>query len=360
MTISATMTTPQTQPDAPVGAAWDRVPGFLNAATMGLPPRAVTEAMTDAIAEWATGKACPTAYDDLLNEARADYARLVNVPADHVAVASQVSVLVGPIAASLPDGADVLVIEGDFTSIVFPFLVQAHRGVTVRQVPREELAAHITDDTDLVVFSLAQSACGRLVDVEAVTSAARAHGALTLCDTTQAAGWMPVDASIYDMTVCGAYKWLCQPRGTAYLTISPELVPTVTPVNAGWYAGKSIWESVYGPQMDLADDASRFDVSPAWLCWVGAAAAMKVFLELDMEQVRAHGAGLADDLRTRLGEEPCGRPVVTLDDADGSRAAALAERGIVVASRGGGVRIAFHVWNTSADVDLVHAALTGR
>lgn len=341
--------------------SWDRVPGYLNAATLGLPPRPVVAAVQEAVAEWAAGRACPTRYDGYVNTARASYADLVGVPADQVAVGSQASVFAGMVAASLPDGAEVVAIEDDFTSILFPFLVQQQvdRGITVRLVPREALADAVGESTDLVVFSLAQSACGRLVDVAAVTETATRHHALTFCDTTQAAGWMPVQADLFDLTVCSAYKWLCQPRGTAYLTVRPERTDTFLPVNAGWYAGESIWDSTYGPGMRLAGDARRFDVSPAWLSWVGAAAAGEVFAELSMSRVREHVGGLADQVREALGQEPCRRPVLALPDSDGALAARLTDAGATVASRGGGVRIAFHLWNTEEDVDLVRSALTG-
>lgn len=193
-----------------------------------------------------------------------------------------------------------------------------------------------------------------------MAAAARRHGALTLCDITQAAGWLPVRADRFDLTVCSAYKWLCQPRGTAYLTVRPEVTDQLVPVNAGWYAGASVWDSCYGPAMDLAPDARRFDVSPAWLCWLGGAAAGEVFAGLDPATVRDHGSGLAAALRDRLGLEPGQRPVVTLEDPDGSRAAALEAAGVRCASRAGRVRLAFHLWNTTADVELVAGALERR
>ncbi len=346
---------------AQAARSWDRVPGYLNAATLGLPPRAVVTAMQEAVAEWAAGTACPTRYDASVNAARESYARLVGVSPDRVATGAQTSVFAGMVAASLSDGAEVVAIQDDFTSVLFPFLVQqqADRGVTVRLVPREGLPDAVAETTDLVVFSLAQSACGRLVDVAAVTEAARRHGARTFCDTTQAAGWMPVEADLFDLTVCSAYKWLCQPRGTAYLTIRPELTESLRPVSAGWYAGESIWDSTYGPGMQLAGDARRFDVSPAWLSWVGAQAAGEVFAQLSMEAVRAHVGGLADQVRETLGQEPCGRPVLALPDPDGALAGRLTGAGATVASRGGGVRIAFHLWNTQEDVDLVLRTLAG-
>ncbi|WP_256840877.1 aminotransferase class V-fold PLP-dependent enzyme [Ornithinimicrobium cryptoxanthini] len=335
---------------------WAPVPGYLNAATLGLPPRAVIEAMQQALVSWQAGEGCPVAYGEAAERARAQYADLVCVPASAVAIGSQTSVHVGTVATSLPDGAEVLCVTGEFTSMLFPFLAQQPR-ITVRQVPLAELAGAVRPSTDLVAFSLAQSSTGELADVTSITESAARHGALTLCDVTQAAGWLPVSAADFDLTVCSAYKWLCEPRGTSYLTVRPEVAARFTPNNAGWYAGQSVWDSCYGPEMALAPDARRFDVSPAWLCWVGAAAAGEVFAGLDIATVRDHDIRLANALRDRLGEEPCARPVVTLDDVDGSRAARLEAAGVRCASRAGRVRLAFHVWNTDADVDLVASAL---
>jgi selenocysteine lyase/cysteine desulfurase len=344
---------------ARVRAAFEPVPGYLNAATLGLPPRAVADATREAVTQWQQGHATATGYDDAVRAARGLYAGLVGVPVDWVAVGSQTSVFAGLVAASLPDDAEVLCVSDDFSSIVFPFLVQAERGVTVRQVPLQDLAASVTRRTTMVAFSLAQSACGSLVDAQEVVRAAREVGALTFCDLTQAAGWLPVRATDFDLTVCSAYKWLCQPRGTAYLTVRPELVGRIRPIHAGWYAGADIWASCYGPQMHLATDASRFDVSPAWLSWVGAVPALHVLSSVPTALIRDHDVALADRLRALLGQPPAGRPVVSLADPDGRIAVRLGERGAVVASRAGRVRIAFHIWNGDDDVELVAGALAG-
>jgi selenocysteine lyase/cysteine desulfurase len=338
------------------------VPGYLNAASLGLPPRTVAETLKTAVDEWSAGKASPAIYDQHVARSRELFARLVTVPTSWVAVGSQVSVLAGTVAASLPDGAEVICVEGDFSSMVYPFMVHADRGVTVRHVPIEALAESIRPQTTLVAFSVAQSACGSVVDAESVRRAAAAHGAVTFCDTTQATGWMPVDARDYDITVCSAYKWLCAPRGSAFLTLSPDLAERLPlrPINAGWYAGDSIWDSCYGPEMNLAYDARRFDVSPAWLPWAGTVPALELFASVDMQAVRDWDSRLANALRAGLGLEPADRPVVSLPDPDGAKQAALSAAGAVVAGRAGKVRIAFHLWNDESDVDLALNALAAR
>jgi selenocysteine lyase/cysteine desulfurase len=355
--VSTPAPTSATDPLTGIKVQFEPVRGYLNAATLGLPPIPVAEAVRAAVTQWQLGKATATAYDDDVRAARAAYARLVSVPGAWVSVGSQTSVIAGLVAASLPDGAEVVCIEGDFASMIFPFLVHVDRGVTVRQVALSEVASSLTERTALVAFSLVQSACGSLCDGPAITAAARTVGALTFCDITQAAGWLPVAAGDYDLTVCSAYKWLCQPRGTAYLTIRPELMERVRPIHAGWYAGEDVWGSCYGPSMHLAHDARRFDVSPAWLSWVGAVPALEVMGMVPTALIGDHNIALADELCVRTGRDAVGRPVVSLTDPTGEIAARLTERGATVASRAGLVRIAFHIWNTLEDVDLVAVAL---
>src|SRR5690606_37084343 len=136
---------------------------------------------------------------------------------------------------------------------------------SVEHVPLDSLAEAVRPGTDVVAFPLVQSADGALADADAVVRAAREGGALVVADLTQAVGWLPVHAGRFDITVTGAYKWLCAPRGSAFLAVGEEAARRLRRVHAGWYAGESVWDSVYGPPMRLAADARRFDVSPAWM-----------------------------------------------------------------------------------------------
>ncbi len=340
--------------------AFARVPGYLNAATLGLPAAATVSALQASMADWQAGRCSPVVFDGAVSRSREAYARLVHTAPGRVAVGSQTSVFVGLVAAALPRGAEVVTVEGDFASVVFPFLVQADRGVTVRQVPLEALADAIRPGTALVAYSLVQSADGRVADAPAVRAAARRVGALTLCDVTQAAGWLPVHAEDDDVTVCSAYKWLSAPRGTAFMTVGAGARELLRPIHAGWYAGESVWDSTYGPDMTLASDARRFDVSPAWFAWVGTAPALELFAAADIEAVHAHDVALANGLREPLGLPAADSAVVALADPEGRARAALEAAGCVVAGRAGKVRIAFHVWNDEDDVQrAVRALLPG-
>ena len=193
-------------------AEFDAAVTYLDTATFGLPPRRSWTALQQALAQWRAGTAQAVAYDLPLAAARSAYARLAGVDPSVVAVGSQVSVFAGLIAANLPGGSEVLTATGDFTSILFPFYAQSGRGIRIREAPLERIAESITSRTTLVAVSAVQSADGRVADLDALHAASGATGARVLLDTTQAVGWLPVDASHFAYTACGGYKWLLSQR----------------------------------------------------------------------------------------------------------------------------------------------------
>ena len=329
--------------------------GYLAVASIGIPPRSAVDALTADLTAWAAGFRDPEGYDAVVESARASYGRLANVPVDRIAQGSQTSVLASLVAAAVPVGAEVLCIDGDFSSIMFPFLQRPD--IRVRTVPLEALADSITDDTWLVNFSLVQSRSGIVSDENAILEAAARHNAYTMCDFTQAAGVIPVDASRYDVTVCHTYKWLCSPRGVAFMTLSERFDPIMTPLQAGWYAGDDVWRSTYGPAMALAPTARRFDVSPAWQAWIGAEQSLALFADLDIAEIWQHASALGDALCDAVGIPQQHQAIVTWADPDGENIARLMEAGVRISGRAGRLRASFHLWNTLADVELVAGIL---
>lgn len=348
------MTLVATDTLTPLRAQFGDAAGYLAACTAGLP----TLGTRVAVAADLAGRPNVLEYCRAVEATRAHFATLVGVATDRVAIGSQTSVQVSVLAAALPDGAEVLVPEDEFSSLVLPF-IHAGRGIRVRTAPVRTLASAITANTALVAFSLVQSASGEVADLDAICAAASASGARTLCDATQAVGWLPVDASRVDALVCHAYKWLCAPRGVSFLTLTEAYARTLRPVHAGWYAGDDPWSSCYGGDAELAGCARRFDVSPAWQAFVGAEPALAAFAAADMTEVHTYVTGLATAFRLRLGlvEPERASAIVTWPDASGQDLARLTAAGITASGRNGSARVAFHVFNDEADVDRAVAAL---
>ncbi len=334
---------------------------YLNTASYGLTPARSAAAMHRAIDEWRVGDL--SGQEPAVVAARGSFARLVGVPADRVAVGSAASVHAGLIAAGLPAGAEVLVAEGDFSSLVNPFTVR--RDLKVRTVPLERVADEIRPGTTLAAVSSVQSADGRVADLAAIREAAARHGTRTLVDATQSVGWLPIRAAEFDYVMCAAFKWLMCPRGTAFLVVSESAAAELPPVFAGWAAGEDPWMSTYGPVTELATSARRFDASPAFLSYVGAAESLALVEEIGVEAIEAHDLALARRFETGLGELghrpiPNGGSAIVSVPGLGDAADDLAAAGVSLSARAGNLRASFHLYNSPADVDRVLEALAGR
>ncbi|MFE2328341.1 aminotransferase class V-fold PLP-dependent enzyme [Streptomyces sp. NPDC059385] len=333
---------------------------YLNTASCGVLPRSAVAAVRE-LAE-AAGAGIPAGFGDFdrVGRVRAAFARLVGVDAGRVALGSAVSTHGGLVATSLPSGAEVLCAEGDFASVINPFVVRGD--LKVRFAPLEALAEAVGSDTALVAVSAVQSADGRAVDLAAVHAATTAHGARMLVDATQAVGWLPFDASPYDYTVTGGYKWLLGGRGASYLTVSEEAQHTLTPINAGWVAAESVWDSIYGPMPQLAEGARRFDETPAFLAYHAAEPSLALLERIGIEAVHAHDTALAARYRAglaRLGHEPVpGEGAIVSVPGLADRGPALLAAGIATSARAGSLRASFHLYNTEADVDRLLDALS--
>jgi len=336
---------------------WDAEPGYLDTASYGLPPRPGWDALQAALAGWRAGRASWEEWAAAGERARHSFARLVAADPTDVAVGSQVSSLVGLIAAAVPEGSRVVVPDVEFASNLFPWMVHADRGIEVVTVPTGRIVEAIDERTTVVAFSVVQSSSGEVADLAAISAAARAYGATTVVDATQAVGWLPVDSRQADVLVSAAYKWLMSPRGSAFMVITPELAERVRPLAAGWFAGDDVHASYYGPPLRLAKDARRFDVSPGWFDWVGAAATLAVVEDIGVAAIHRHDVALANRFRTGLGLPPGDSAIVSVD-WDGA-AERLARAGIRAATRAGSLRASFHCYTTESDVDAAVGALTG-
>ncbi|WP_420032968.1 aminotransferase class V-fold PLP-dependent enzyme [Streptomyces sp. cg28] len=344
-----------------VRAEYTPATSYLNTASSGLLPARSVRAMHEAITAMAEGRPLDSLFVDV-EEARAAFARIAGVPVSRVATGASVAVYTGLIAASLPEGAEVLVADGEFSSTINPFHVR--QDLKVRTVPLAALAESVRPGTALVAVSAAQSADGRIADLAELRAVTRAHGARLYVDASQAAGWFPLaehaDAADYVSSV--AFKWLTCPRGAAFF-IGPRDVAELTPVFGGWVAGEKPWDSCYGPVTELARSARRFDETPGLITYTGARRSLELIEELGPEAILAHDLLLADRFRAGLadlGHEPVpapGSPIVSVPGL-GVRQPELHEAGVELSNRAGNLRASFHLYNTVEDVDRLLAELS--
>ena len=350
-------------PDPAIRALFDPLPGrtYLDAATYGLPPRPAVEAMERALRAWQTGSArWVDDWDRPVEAVRAEFASIIGASAADIALLPSASVAVGLVADALTPGDVVVVPEDDHVSDLFPLLVAERRGVEVRQVPFTELVASIDERTTLVASSLVQMQTGRIGDLDGICRRARAVGAKVFIDATHALPFVPVAPQIADIDflVCHAYKHMLGARGTGFLYVRSDRVDELLPSYANWHGAPDKWTRFFGGPLTLADDASRFDVSLAWLPWTATLESTRLVAAWCRDGTLAEPLELAARLAESLGQEPTGSSLVCVPIADPEPVrAALETAGIRAAVRGDAIRFSLHVWNDIADVDRAVEAI---
>jgi len=149
---------------------WSPAGVYCNTASYGLPPRPAWEALQAVLADWQVGRTSWERWGESTEASRAAFARLLGVEASRVAVGATVSELVGSVVTALPAGARVVVPDVEFTSLLFPLLVQSR--LDVRTVPVAEVAGAVAEGADVVAFSAVQMSTGEVADLDATNSAA--------------------------------------------------------------------------------------------------------------------------------------------------------------------------------------------
>ena len=126
---------------------------------------------------------------------------------------------------------EVLVIEGEFPSVVFPFKRAAQeRGASLVTIPAPEegWTSAILARMDTKVKVVALSSChwtnGAFIDLVAIAKACRDVGAALVVDGTQSIGAMPfaLGEIAPDFLVAAGYKWLLCPYGVGVMHVAPK------------------------------------------------------------------------------------------------------------------------------------------
>ena len=204
---------------------------------------------------------------------------------------------------------------------------------------------------------------GHRTDLDALASICRGVGALSV-DAIQSLGQLPVApaAAGIDILVAGSYKWMMAMPGAAVLYGSARALEELTPDRAGW---TGMAASVHAaPRLEWKPDATRFQVGACDPTLIVLERSLDLLLELGAETIAATIralqdrllAGLPEELRVLSSLKPADRSgILSVSTGSGDRDEALVRRlaaaGVIVARRGGGIRIAPHWHNGPGDID---------
>jgi selenocysteine lyase/cysteine desulfurase len=355
---------------------------WLNCAHQGPLPRAAAEEAREAVA-W---KVCPfelTAerFAGVPERLRRALGRLLGVPADQVVLGNSASYGLHLVTNGFPwkEGDEVLLVRGDFPSVVLPWLGLEGRGVRVRfleparHLPDpDELASALTPRTRVFCSTWVHSFSGVACDLGALGAVCRANGTRFVVNASQALGARPFDPSLpVDAVVGVGFKWLCGPYGTGFAWVRPDLLRTFIPSQAYWLAQMTaedlgrkdpVVSLPAGPPtartFDVFGTANFFNFKP----W---AASVEYLLAVGVGQIERHDQRLVQHFLDGLDqgrfdvlspqELPRRSTLVFLShkepDRNRSLYARLVDQGLGVAYRCGKLRVAPHLYNTEHDLD---------
>ncbi|KAL5340426.1 pyridoxal phosphate-dependent transferase [Aspergillus crustosus] len=229
-------------------AAFHTTPGITHVCAAGetLPLEAHKAALTNYLSDKASGHIGPAAKTKQIEHVRSVIAQQWKVPKQEIGFAGNVADGVSMLVDSLhwEEGDNVVLDPDDFPSLIAPFAVksQAHReryGVEIPQVryaAEKELEAAVDRRTRLIAISYVSYLNGARVDLSFYRRVADSVGAILVVDYSQAAGYLPIDASIADFAFTACHKWLLGVTGVTIAYWNRTRQPDWKPTTAGWYS----------------------------------------------------------------------------------------------------------------------------
>lgn len=305
------------------------------------------------------------------------FANLIGAEEDEIALVPNTSTGLNIVAGMLdyPSGSNVVTTDMEFPSVVYPWL-KKRLGLEVRyvkgvggRVPVQSVEKAVNEKTVAVAVSHVEYVNGFRHDLRALAEIAHRNDAYLVVDAIQSLGAIPVDVRRdgVDFLTSSCYKWLLGPAGAGYLYVRNELVQKFEPPFIGWASVKpEVFETVKFwdiSRIPLSKTASRFEVgSPSFVSFVGAAVAIRLLLEVGIEQIQKRISVLTEylidsvtdlgfHLTTPLDVEHRSGIVHFLTDNAKEKVATLEKKGIIVSARSNGLRISPHFYNTQEEVE---------
>jgi selenocysteine lyase/cysteine desulfurase len=305
---------------------------------------------------------------------RRDAARLIGAEPEEIAFVNSTTHGIGLVAEGFPwrEGDSVVTAAEEYPSNIYPWMNLASRGVSVRLVPSregrvwvEDLAAAIDGSTRMLTISHVEFASGFRNDLDALGELCRRRGVALFVDAIQGLGPHVIDVkrTPIDFLAADGHKWLLGPEGAGLLFVRRDWIERLRPLGVGWH---SVVGSYNAPGVD-------FRLKPGAERWEGGSfnmpglqalgASLGLLLEIGPEAVSRRILERAEAVRALAraagwqvvgSDRPADRSgIVALTRAgvDPDRAArTLRERGVVVASRRGRLRVSPHIYNHDDDL----------
>ena len=310
------------------------------------------------------------------------FARLIDVDNyEQIALIPGVSYGISNVAKNiqLSAGENIVVVEEQFPSNVYPWLKKAHdTGAQIKTIQptnmpskrgktwNDNMLDAIDSKTKVVALPHVHWADGTLFDLKAIRNQCDKYGSYLIIDGSQSVGALPFSVQDIrpDALICAGYKWLMGPYslGLAYYN---EKFDHGDPIEECWinklesedFQNLANYQEVYKPH------AARYNVSESsnFILVPMLAAAIKQILAWTPKAIQEYCQMISSDAIHELIEHGCqieektyrsnhlfGIRLSTDFDLESIKNS-MAENNVYVSFRGNAIRVAPHVYNRQID-----------
>lgn len=348
---------------------------YLNTAAESIPPLQVGEAVAQYVRDKQFGMRGREPHFAAVESCREIAAEFVGLKPSEVSFCSCSSEAYNLLdsALGLRPGDEVVVTDLDFPAGVTPWLREG-AGVTMRvwravngELDIADLLPLLNDGTRLVQVSLVSFYNGHRVDWEPMVAAVRAAApsAVIAVDVTQALGRVELPRSGADIMISSTHKWSLGIHGGCIIGVPEAGAERLTTRAGGWYHLENAFEADRFERAVTKRGAASFSVGmPNFISLYALDAALRYLKGVGLEAIGQQADPLvcaAHDGLKLLGLEPLcplreGRQTGIVSFKHERSAAmheALEAESIHVMHQAGRVRLAFHGYNTTEDVERV-------
>lgn len=246
----------------------------------------------------------------LLAEARARLAAYLGVTTDEVVYFPNPTTALNMVARSLDlnPGDEILTTDHEYGAMdrTWRFVCRKTGARYVqRPIPLpvtshadfvETFWAGVTERTRVIFISHITSPTALAFPVQEICHRARQAGLLSIVDGAHAPGQIPLNLATLgaDVYAAACHKWLCAPKGSAFLYVRPEVQGMLEPLVVSWG-----WESERPSDSQFVDH-HEWQGTRDLAAFLSVPAAIEFQAQHDWEVVRQHCQTLVQETRWRL------------------------------------------------------------
>ncbi|HLT50385.1 MAG TPA: aminotransferase class V-fold PLP-dependent enzyme [Arenibacter sp.] len=310
------------------------------------------------------GSKTGTKFNTLLSTTKDTVGAFFGCKRENVALVPNFSIGLNLLLEGMGNQQNILLLEGDYPSVNWPFQSRECRisFVKINADLEEQILEKVkSDNINILALSLVQWLNGVKIDLDFLKTLKKEYPDLIIiADGTQYCGTEKIDFESSGIDVLGAssYKWLLGGYGNGFMLFTDTVAAHFNCRTVGFNAAKGNLEG-----KDNISFTKRFEPGHLDSLAFGSLNHSLQFLSgIGMDVIAAHIKDLAQKARAGFGdlglledhvmERGDYGPIFNISVPE-KVYTKLRENNIICAQRGNGVRLSFHFYNTDKEIDKI-------